>query len=96
MELELLQWPDGSVHLYYADYMHGHDRDFTLCIDGSCEETITHEDGGESHQVINLVLVLREMLAVERALLVRPRERGLNCETFHTKSELTTRKCGEK
>lgn len=62
MELELLQWPDGSIHLYYADYMHGGDRDFVLHIDGSCEETITHEDVSESYRVIDLVLVLREML----------------------------------
>jgi hypothetical protein len=68
MELELLEWGDGTIRLSYEDWQHGLDRHFTLCIDGSCEETIIAEDGNESHQVVNLVLVLREMLlGAERA-----------------------------
>ncbi len=61
MDLELYEWGDGTIRLTYEDYMHGLDRHFVLCADGSCEE-VTTNDGSETRTMVNLVMVLRSML----------------------------------
>lgn len=56
MELELLRWGDGTIRLYFEDYLEGKDRVFILWPDGTAAE-----DNDELTPV-NLVLALRAMI----------------------------------
>jgi len=65
MELELLQWGDGSIRLSYWDHMEGKDRIFVLLGNGTARESDCEEP--EALTPIDLIAVLRGM-----ALAVRP------------------------
>ena len=65
MELELIQWGDGTIRLCYEAYRNGKDRVFVLGADGTAQEATYGDDEQEVRTPINLVAVLREMYAAE-------------------------------
>lgn len=63
MELELLQWGDGSIRLSYWDHMEGKDRIFVLMGDGTAREAHGEDQEGEEILTpVDLVAALRAMV----------------------------------
>jgi len=61
MELELLEWGDGTIRLSSWDSMHGDDVIFILNEDGTAYRS--YYDGEEERQEpVNLVIALRELI----------------------------------
>ncbi len=58
MDLELLEWGDGTIRLSFWDSSVGADRHFILDQNGSAKE----KDDQDVCQPINLVIELRKML----------------------------------
>lgn len=67
MEFELGEWEDGSIRLYYEDYMYAKDRVFVLLPDGTACEAVDDDDGHEVLTPVNVVLALRAMIEKARA-----------------------------
>lgn len=65
MELELQQWGDGSIRLYYEAYRDGEDRVFVLSADGTAAEATYGDGDKEVLTPIDLVSTLREMYTAE-------------------------------
>lgn len=61
MELELLQWADGTVRLSYEDRIHGNDVHFVLGEDGRAFLAKVQPDETETLEPVDLVLELRKM-----------------------------------
>jgi hypothetical protein len=62
VELELMQWGDGTIRLSYEDWKSGKDRVFILNADGTAHESTQNEDGTETLREVNLIDELRLMI----------------------------------